>query len=133
MKHIITIWKIPRVLNLMRILILKIYMHIRLHSICETDIVRSISVLTDNIHPIGVVKPVYGYTTFPFTTKAVYQKDTQLKNGYDQISRYLCRLTYLLSVEGSRWVPCCILWSVYSSPRSWFPYSNRILPLFLIP
>ena len=31
----------------------------------------SIAEVTDNIHTIGVDKPVYGYPTFPLTAKAV--------------------------------------------------------------
>ena len=46
-------------------------MHIRLYGSCGTDFGRSIATVTDNIHAIGVVKPVYGYPTFPLTTKAV--------------------------------------------------------------
>ena len=32
-------------------------MHIRLHSSCGADLGRSIALVTDNIHAIGVVKP----------------------------------------------------------------------------
>ena len=48
---------------------MKIEMHIRLHG--STDLGRSIAEITDNIHAIGVVKPVYRYPTFPLTTEAV--------------------------------------------------------------
>ena len=44
---------------------------VRLNSSCGTDLGRSIKMATDNIHSIGVVKPVYGIQTFPLTTKAV--------------------------------------------------------------
>ena len=40
---------------MLKIYILKIEMHIRLHSICDTDLGRSIAEVTDNIHTIGVV------------------------------------------------------------------------------
>ena len=46
-------------------------MHIRLYGSCGTDLGRSIATVTDNIHAIGVVKPVYRYPTFPLITKAV--------------------------------------------------------------
>ena len=46
-------------------------MYIRFHSSCGTDLGRSIAMVTDNIHAIVVVKPVYGYPTFPLTAKAV--------------------------------------------------------------
>ena len=36
--------------------------------------------LSNDSHPTGVVKPVYGIPTFPLTANAVYQKDTHLKN-----------------------------------------------------
>ena len=36
---------------------------VRLHSSCGTDLGRSTEVVTDNIHSIGVVKPVYGIPT----------------------------------------------------------------------
>ena len=49
-------------------------MHIRLHSGCGTDLGRSIAVVTYNVHAICVVKPVYGYRTFPLTVKAVLSK-----------------------------------------------------------
>ena len=49
----------------------KIKMHIRLHGSCGTDLGRSIAEVTDNIHTIDVVKPVYGYPTFQLTAKAV--------------------------------------------------------------
>ena len=52
-------------------LILKIEMHIGLHSSWDTDLGLSIAVVTDNINAINVVKPVYGNSTFPPTTKAV--------------------------------------------------------------
>ena len=38
-------------------------MHIRLHSSLGADLGRSIAVVTDNIHAIGVVKPVYERST----------------------------------------------------------------------
>ena len=46
-------------------------MHIRLHSSGDTDLGRSIAVVTENIQAFGVVKPVNGILTFPLTTKAV--------------------------------------------------------------
>ena len=42
-------------------------MHIRLHGSYGTDLGRSIAEVTDNIHAIGVVKPVYERSTFPLT------------------------------------------------------------------
>ena len=51
--------------------ILKIEMHIRLYCRCGTDLGRSIAEETDNIHAIGVVKPVYERSTFPLTATAV--------------------------------------------------------------
>ena len=51
--------------------ILKIEMHIRLYGRCGTDLVRSIAEVTDKIHAIGVVKPVYVSSTFPLTATAV--------------------------------------------------------------
>ena len=50
---------------------LNIEMHIRLYDSCGTDLGRSIAEVTDNIYAIGVVKPVYGYPTFPLTATAV--------------------------------------------------------------
>ena len=50
---------------------LKKEMHIRLHGSCVTDLGRSIAEVTDNIHAIGVVKPVYERSTFPLATTAV--------------------------------------------------------------
>ena len=44
---------------------------VRLHSIYGTDIGRSIKMATDNIHSIGVVKPVYGIPNFPLTATAM--------------------------------------------------------------
>ena len=46
-------------------------MLIQLYDSCGTDLGRSIAEVTDNLQAIGVVKPVYGYPTFPLTTKAV--------------------------------------------------------------
>ena len=54
-----------------KIQILKIEMHIRLYGSCGTDLGRLIAEVTDNIHAIGVVKPVYVRTTFPLTATAV--------------------------------------------------------------
>ena len=34
---------------------------------------------SNNSHPTGVVKPVYGYQTFPLTTKAVLSKGQTFK------------------------------------------------------
>ena len=47
------------------------YFSVRLHSSCGADLGRLIKMATDNIHSIGVVKPVYGIPTFPLTAKAV--------------------------------------------------------------
>ena len=47
------------------------YRSVRFHSRCGTDLGRSIKMVTDNIHSIGVVKPLYGIPTFPLTAKAV--------------------------------------------------------------
>ena len=33
---------------------------------------------SNNIHPTGVVKPMYGYSTFPLTAKPSNQTDTHL-------------------------------------------------------
>ena len=46
-------------------------MHIQIHSSCGTDLGRSIAVVTDNIHAIGVVKPVNERSTFPLAATAV--------------------------------------------------------------
>ena len=46
-------------------------MYIRFHSSWGTDLGRSIAAFTDNIYAIGVVKPVYGYPTFPLTATAM--------------------------------------------------------------
>ena len=43
---------------------------VRLQSDYGTDLWRSIKMATDNIHLIGVVKPVNGIPTFPLTAKA---------------------------------------------------------------
>ena len=51
--------------------ILKIEMHICLHESCGIDLGLSIAMVTHNKHAIGVVKPVYGITTFPLTAKDV--------------------------------------------------------------
>ena len=52
---------------------LSIFEHwsVRLHSSCGTALGRSIKMATENIHSIGVDKPVYGIPTFPLTAKAV--------------------------------------------------------------
>ena len=42
--------------------------HQKLTQRLRTDFGRSVGVTS---HPLGVVKPVYGYPTFPLTTKAV--------------------------------------------------------------
>ena len=42
------------------------------------DRLRTVS-WSNNSHPTGVVKPVYGYPTFPLPQKPCYQKDTHLK------------------------------------------------------
>ena len=60
--------------NLLKIEILKIEMYIRLYGSCGTDLGRSIAEVTDNIHAIGVVKPVYERSTFPLTATAVLSK-----------------------------------------------------------
>ena len=49
----------------------KIEKHIRLYGSCGTDLGRSIAEVTDNIHAIGVVKPVYGIVAFLLTATAV--------------------------------------------------------------
>ena len=46
-------------------------MQIRLHNSCGINRGQSTVVVTDNIHTIGVVKPVYGCPTFQLTAKAV--------------------------------------------------------------
>ena len=51
--------KITSFHNLLKIQILKIEMHIYLYGSCGTDLGRSIAEVTDNIHAICVVKPVY--------------------------------------------------------------------------
>ena len=63
--------KITWIRNILKIYVLKIEMHIRLYGSCGTDLWRSIAEVTDNIHAIGVVKPVYERSTFPLTTTAV--------------------------------------------------------------
>ena len=60
--------------------ILEIEMHIRLYGRCGTDLGRSIAEVTDNIHAIGVVKPVYERSTFPLTATAVQSKGHTFKN-----------------------------------------------------
>ena len=55
-------------------------MHIRLYDSCGTDLGRSIAEVTDNIHAIGVVKPVYERSTFPLTATAVQSKGHTFKN-----------------------------------------------------
>ena len=42
------------------------------------DRLRTVS-WSNNSHPTGVVKPVYGHTTFPLTAKAVLSKGHTLK------------------------------------------------------
>ena len=59
---------------MLKIHILKIEMHIRLYGSCGTDLGRSIAEVTDNIHAIGMVKPVYERSTFTLTTTAVKSK-----------------------------------------------------------
>ena len=56
------------------------YMYIRLYGSCGTDLGRSIAEVTDNIHAIGVVKPVYERSTFPLTATAVQSKGHNFKN-----------------------------------------------------
>ena len=48
---------------MLNIWILKIEMHIRLYDSCGTGLGGSIAEVTDNIHAIGVVKPVYEHST----------------------------------------------------------------------
>ena len=43
----------------------------RLQGSCGTNLGRSIAEVTDNIHAIGVAKPVYKRSTFPLTATAV--------------------------------------------------------------
>ena len=43
------------------------------------DRLRTVS-WSNNSHPTGVVKPVYGYPTFPLTTKAMKSKGHAFKN-----------------------------------------------------
>ena len=52
-------------------LILRIELYIRLHGSSGTGLWRSIAEVTDTIHVIGVVKPVYERSTFPITATAV--------------------------------------------------------------
>ena len=53
-------------------------MHIRLYDNCGYDLGRSIAEVTDSIHAIGVVKPVYELSTFPLTATA--NQSGELKN-----------------------------------------------------
>ena len=46
-------------------------MRIRLYGSCGADLGRSIAEVTDTIHAIGVVKPVYERSAFPLTARAV--------------------------------------------------------------
>ena len=55
-------------------------MYIRLYGKCGTDLGRSIAEVTDNIHVIGVVKPVYESSTFPLTANSRVIKRTHIKN-----------------------------------------------------
>ena len=78
MKHFCTIWPYQNNLSSkymyaenLEWVILKIEMHIRLHGSCGTDLRRSIAEVTDNIHAIGVVKPVYERSSLPLTATAV--------------------------------------------------------------
>ena len=56
---------------MLNILIFKVEMYIRLHGSYGTDQGQSVAEVTDTIHAIGVVKPVYMRTTFPLTATAV--------------------------------------------------------------
>ena len=56
---------------MLKVLELKTEMHIRLQDSCCTDLGRSIAEVTDNIHAIGGVKPVYVRITLPLTTTAM--------------------------------------------------------------
>ena len=58
-------------------------MHIRLYGNCGTDLGRSIAEVTDKIHEIGVVKPVYERSTFPLTPADVYSKGHTFTNLYN--------------------------------------------------
>ena len=74
MKYFYTNWPYWNNLNSIyfeNLHIKKIEMHIRLHGSCGTDLGRSIAEVTDTIHAIGVVKPVYERSTFPLTATAV--------------------------------------------------------------
>ena len=51
--------------------ILRIEMYIPLQGSCGTDLGRSIVEITDNIHAMDVVKPVYERSTFQLTATAV--------------------------------------------------------------
>ena len=52
------------------------YCSVWLHSSSGTHLGRSIEKATDNIHSIGVVKPVYRIPTFPLTAKVDTQGHT---------------------------------------------------------
>ena len=56
---------------MLKIYMSKIEMYIWLHGSCGADLGRSIAEVTDNIHAIGVVKPVYERSTIQQTATAV--------------------------------------------------------------
>ena len=75
-KHFYTIWQSKNNLSSKYVenLGIKTELHIRFYGSCGTDLGRSIAEVTDNIHAIGVVKPVYERSTYPITATAVLSK-----------------------------------------------------------
>ena len=63
---------------MLKIKILKIEMHVRLYGGCGTDLGRLLAEVRNNIHAIGVVKPVYGYPNLPTTRKSLVIKRTHI-------------------------------------------------------
>ena len=55
-------------------------MYTPLQGSCGTDLGRSIAEVTDSIHAIDVVKPVYERSTFPLIATAVQSKGHTFKN-----------------------------------------------------
>ena len=47
------------------------YWSVRIHISCGNDLGWSIKMATDNVHSIGMVKPVYGIQTFQVNAKDV--------------------------------------------------------------
>ena len=63
-------------------------MRIQLYGSCGTDLGRSIAEVTDNIHAIGVVKPVDERSTFPLTATSRVIKRTHIYKNLDQGAKY---------------------------------------------